>query len=71
MKDRLSMETEMLDPLRASTLSFKFVCFKAPIAASQDEVPKRLLFRMRFFTFPEIETDTVSLVEPGVTRQVH
>lgn len=60
----------MLDPLRASTIQFKFVTFKPPSTANPEEIPKRLVFQMRFFTFPEIQTDAVSLVDPGVTRQV-
>ena len=38
--------------------------------ATPAEIPKRIYFQMRFFSFPEIHTDSVALVEPGVSSQI-
>ena len=68
MKDALSLEVEKLDPHRASAISIKIVAYKASPHAKPEEVPRRLHFHMRFFSFPEVKTDVVSLADPGVTR---
>lgn len=42
--------------------------FKTSLTASIEEAPKRFYIQMRFFSFPEIQSDTVSLVSPGEHR---
>ena len=50
------MERE--DELTANQVSFKFLSFK-PLAAN---APKRLQFILKFFSFPDIQTESVTLV---------
>jgi hypothetical protein len=50
-KDRLALEIEQADPLKACTISFKFICFKTPWGGL-DNVPKKFYFNFKFFTFP-------------------
>jgi len=38
--------------------------------ADEKMLPKRVYFQMRFFTFPEVHTDPVSLVEPGMGKDL-
>jgi len=59
-----------MDQLQASSISFKFVVFKASIHANPLSMPRRVFFQLRFFTFPEVKTDTVSLIEPGIGRDL-
>ena len=67
-KDRYDMQLEAQDTKRASTITFKFVTFRPSHQVDPASVPKRFHLQLRFFTFPEIRTDSVALVEPGVTR---
>ena len=67
-KDQLNLELEAMDQLRACTVAFKFVAFKTSIHANVLNLPKRIFLQMRFFTFPEVHTDSVSLIEPGKGR---
>ena len=60
-KDRLSLDIEAADTLKASTLTFKFLCFKAPYTSSLEAVPRKMYFQFKFFTFPSIITDKVSI----------
>lgn len=48
------------DDLKASIIKCKFLAFKTPIGRLGD-VPKRFFFKMRFFTFPPIQTDALRL----------
>jgi len=59
-KDRLSVEMEAADQLKASTLTFKILCFKTPWS-NLDKVPSRFYFQMKFFTFPSVLTDKVRM----------
>ena len=45
------MEAEKADALRYSTLNFKIVAFKTNVDTRVDEVPTKVTFQMRFFTF--------------------
>ena len=60
----------MADTLRANTVSFKFVVLKTSHHANPQTLPKRIFLQTRFFTFPEVHTDTVSLTEPGIGRDL-
>ena len=33
-------------------------------------MPRRIYIQLRFFTFPEVHTDSVTLVEPGLSRDL-
>jgi len=59
-KDRLQLQLEQDDPLQASTISFKFICFKTPWQ-SLDKIPDRFYFQFKFFTFPLLLTDKVRI----------
>ena len=68
MADQISLELEATDQLRACTIAFKFVAFKTSVHANVLNLPKRIFLQMRFFTFPEVHTDSVSLIDPGKGR---
>ena len=53
------MEAEVEDSLRANTISFKFIVLKTSPHAKRETLPKRIFLQTRFFTFPEVHTDTV------------
>ena len=59
-KNDIILEVEAQDPLKASTITFKFICFKTPWGALE-RVPKKLFFSFKFFTFPTVKTGTVKL----------
>lgn len=69
-KDMYNIEAERSDQLRACAVSFKFVVFKTSIHANPQTLPKRIFLQTRFFTFPEVHTDAVSLIEPGIGRDL-
>ncbi len=63
-KDRLSLDIEAADTLRASTITFKFLCFKAPFSSSLENIPRKMYFQFKFFTFQSIVTDKVTIRSP-------
>ena len=54
------MEIEKTDDLNASTIKVKFISFKTPLG-NLGQIPKKFYFKLRFFTFPPIETDSLRL----------
>ena len=58
------MELERQDPLKASTISFNIVQFQTSRTAPIEDAPRRFFIQIRFFTFPEVQTDTISVVSP-------
>ena len=69
-KDQVNMEVEHNDPLRASQITFKFVVLKTSMHAKAEILPKRVYFQLRFFNFPEVHTDSVSMFEPGIRSEL-
>lgn len=65
-----SLEKEYDNELKANLIEFKFLAFKASEKPTSVALPKRIQLQMRFFSFPEIQTDSVSLVMPGVSSTV-
>ena len=65
-KNRYDLQLEASDEFRACTVSFKFCTFKTSVHANPMTLPRRLFFQVRFFTFPEVHTDTVEVFEPGM-----
>jgi hypothetical protein len=63
MKDRLGMDLEQADSLQASTVTFKFICFKTPWG-SIEGVPRKFFFSFKFFTFPPVKTAAVTFKNP-------
>ena len=59
-KARMGLELENGDPLKASTISFKFICFKTPWSGLET-TPRKLFFAFKFFTFPAVKTATVAM----------
>ena len=57
-KDRIAMELEGADHLQASTITFKFICFKTPWGGIEG-VPRKFFFSFKFFTFPPVKTTAV------------
>ncbi|CDW71325.1 UNKNOWN [Stylonychia lemnae] len=63
-KDVMSLEVEAQDELKASTIRFKFLCYKS--AVNSIEIPNKLYFQFKFFTFPSLISDKVKIVHaPG------
>lgn len=56
----MGLEIEQADPLKACTVSFKFICFKTPWGGIE-RVPKKFFFNFKFFTFPQVKTAVVSI----------
>lgn len=54
------MEMEDRDEYKANTVRIKFLAFKTPLGHLGD-IPKCFFFKMRFFTFPPIQTDALKL----------
>lgn len=54
----LKLDLERQDELTANQISFKFLSFK-PLTTDS---PRRLQFIIKFFSFPDIQTECVSLV---------
>ena len=67
-KNDLDMKLEAEDNLKASTITFNFICLKASNTPVSHETPRRFYLQIRFFTFPEIQTDVVQLVAPGQNK---
>jgi len=65
----LGLDIEAVDPLKASTVTFKFICFKTPWGRI-DAVPKRFFFSFKFFTFPAVKTATVQM-KPSNDYNMH
>jgi len=60
------LDLEKKDSLSAQTISLRFVSFKAPQGKTEMKPPKRLYFQLRFFSFPNLQTDPVSLSNPAL-----
>jgi len=60
-KERLSLDIERSDSLKASVITFKFICFKTPSTGQLERMPNKLYFQLKFFTFPTIITDKVRI----------
>ena len=58
------LDLELDDPLKASTLTFKFVAIKTPLAPSVP-VPSKLYFTFKFYTFHTVHSETVALKSDG------
>lgn len=69
VQERLSLDLERADPLKASKIYFQFLVYKTAMNANLEGIPKRVFFQMRFFSFPEIQTDSVSLINPAVSHE--
>jgi hypothetical protein len=52
------MDMEKYDPLKSSTISFKFICFKTPWKETV-KIPSKFYFQLKFFTFPLLLTEKV------------
>lgn len=55
------LEMELHDPLKASTLTFKFVAVKTPFNTIAVPFPSKVFFTFKFFTFHTVHTETVAL----------
>ena len=60
IKERLIMEHEKNDSLKANKIHVKFVSFKTPLSGLAS-CPKKFYFKVRFFTFQTVRTDYVAL----------
>lgn len=49
-KEKINMDLEETDPLKASQIKVKFISYKTP-NGGLDKIPEKLYFQMRFFTF--------------------
>jgi hypothetical protein len=65
------MDIEVTDPYKASTFTFKFVAFKSPLHLPSDSMtlPSKVFFTFKFFTFKQIQTETVLLKLPPEMEQ--
>jgi hypothetical protein len=50
IKEKIDMELEAIDRLKASRIEFKFVSYKTP-KGNQARIPQKFYFQFRFFTF--------------------
>jgi hypothetical protein len=57
-KEKMGLDIEEADPLKAATITFKFICFKTPWGGLEN-IPKKFFFSFKFFTFPSVKTATV------------
>ena len=57
------LDLELHDPLRASTLTVKFVAVKTPFLATT--FPSRIYLTFKFYTFHSVHTETVVLRSPN------
>jgi hypothetical protein len=62
------LDLELQDPLRASTLTFKFVAVKTSF--SNANIPQKMYFTFKFFTFHAVHTETVALKNDGLPLKV-
>ena len=63
-KDRVGLDIESMDPLKASTVTMKFICFKTPWGGVES-LPQKFFFNFKFFTFPAVKTATVQMKAPN------
>lgn len=54
------LDLEMVDPLKASTITVKFVAVKTPLGGVS-AFPTKVYFTFKFFTFHSVHTETVYL----------
>ena len=57
---KLSLEKERDDHKIANQIQIRFLCLKTPVGG-QLNIPRRFYFSFRFFTLPDIETDSFKL----------
>ncbi len=55
------LDLEMGDPLKASTITMKFVAVKTPFNCGNINFPTKVYFTFKFFTFHSVHTETVYL----------
>jgi len=58
------MEAELHDAYKASTITLKFVAFKTAFQVSNVQIPQKLYFTFKFFTFKAVETEKVIFRAP-------
>lgn len=63
------MKLEVEDELKKNVLTFQIISFKTRPETRVEEVPKKLLFQMRFFTFKEIAFPKMQLFHPNYTPE--
>ena len=49
--------------MKASRITFKFICFKTPWNGLEN-VPKRFYLQLKFFTFQTVYTDMLKMRNP-------
>jgi len=63
-----NLDLEHKDDFKASTFTFKFVSFKASQGQynqqTQMQMPSKMFFTLKFFSFKETKTETVVLKAP-------
>ena len=69
-RDALNLQLEELDSMKANKITFKFASFTTSVRAARPSLPRRVYIQMRFFTFPEVKTETAELTEPGVSKEL-
>jgi len=60
-EEAIDLEIERTDILTANIITFKFLVFKTSKTAPKSHLPRKIFFQFRFFNFPEIQTDPISL----------
>lgn len=57
---------ELKDIYQSSSIKFKFVAFRTPsnTLTSNIQIPTRMYFTMKFYLFPEVQTDRLLLRLP-------
>ena len=63
-KEKMALDIENVDSLKASTVTFKFICFKTPWGGTE-AIPKKFFFNFKFFTFPAVKTAVVQMKNPN------
>ena len=58
------LDLELDDPLKASTLTFKFVAVKTSFTQTSG-IPLKLYFTFKFYTFHTVHSETVALKTDG------
>lgn len=56
-----TLERERSDKLTASTFTLHVLMYETPSTAAESLIPRRFFVQVRFFTFPEVQTDVVQL----------
>ena len=59
-QQKMDLELERKDRLKASQIQIKFVSYKTPLDRLNN-VPQKFYFSFRFFTFPDVVTDYLGL----------